>query len=353
VTKPKFSKIYEFDARRMAAKRPEPKNPLGYRGPWAWAFEPVRGCNLACGHCAARLIRDEPYQFIEEETFRAIVETMAVVTPKARVDFAQCGEPTLHPQLLDFLSIARDVSPWTQYQVTTNGIRIRKGEVRINDLFEAGANIVYVDMYGGPERYYELALEAAAKDPEIDWFFYHPEYHKDEYDILGNRPETSKSPWTYVGPDRKTLVLMDPPEDWPKSRFQKGRLGSFFNHLDFEAGKKFEMYEVTEPVAKSCVQLERISVTDFEGNYILCCQDFTGETAGTLGNVFDGPEGWYRFWLGETMQRHRRLLRDKNRAASPYCSRCDITYSTRIARMFTDEDLSWYLDEDLQWRKLR
>ena len=47
------------------------RNPLGKAGPWSWALEPVRGCNLKCGHCATRLFTEKP-KFITEEVWRAI-----------------------------------------------------------------------------------------------------------------------------------------------------------------------------------------------------------------------------------------------------------------------------------------
>ncbi|HOT37984.1 MAG TPA: hypothetical protein PLT86_15075, partial [Candidatus Latescibacteria bacterium] len=84
------------------------------------------------------------------------------------------------------------------------------------------------------------------------------------------------------------------------------------------------------------------------GNYLLCCQDNTGETAGMFGNVRDGFDGFLRFWFGQTMQQYRRNLIAKNRAANDQCSRCNITFSRCDYLHWTDEQMSKYWDGS-QW----
>jgi hypothetical protein len=288
----------------------------GAHSPWAWALEPVRGCNLTCWHCAARLLPRNHYSFMSEETWRALFTIIRAVTPRCRVEMAQMGEPTLHPRLLDFLRIARALSPDTQLQVTTNGTQLIEGTITYRDLFDAGANVLYVDMYAPRDRHIALA-EASG----IRW----AEYLK--------QPDDFPSPWTYHGPKTQIITLMENPSNWPQTRKSLNRLGTFFNHIDWAAAMPRGMVPVTEPITAYCAQPFKYAVVAHTGDYVLCCQDFMGETQGQLGNVAEGVEGFKRFWFGATMQTTREYVVDGNRGG-PQCSRCSITFSTRGKGLF-------------------
>lgn len=334
------------------------RNPLGKFGPWSWALEPVRGCNLRCGHCAVREFTD-PWKFMDEATWRALFETIAVVSPSTRVEMAQAGEPTLHPRLLEFLSIARELSPYSQLQVTTNGTKLIDGELTYRDLFEAGANIVYTDMYAPPERHVKLAQESG-----YQWYAYHEkEWEKSAQTSLFSRSKTAGLPtssgdgrpncWTYHGPDLKLIVLMENPAQWPESRKNLNRLGTFFNHLDWKASKRFGLEPVTEPLQRGCSQPFRYVVVHVSGAYQLCCQDFWAETVGKSGSVHGGPKEFIEYWFSEFMQGHRKGLRKCDRAGSPYCSRCSITFARTDWQMWNEKsmDAVWDGEQWLSWGK--
>jgi hypothetical protein len=267
-------------------------------------------------------------RFMTEEAWRALWNVISVVTPATRIEMGQAGEPTLHPRLPEFIGIAREISPWSQITVITNGTMLAKGKVSFEDLLGSGANIVYVDMYNPEEEHVALA-EASG----YQWYKYH------------NKPSDAPGAWVYSGPDLKLIVLMEHPGNWPESRKKKNRLGTFFNHLDWKAAAKFGMYPVEEPVEECCTQPFRYVSMNVDGEYTLCCQDFIGETAGMFGSVFDGPEGFLRFWFSDIMQQHRRWLWDKNRAASPWCSRCNISFS-RGYRMWNGNQFRIFWDSE-------
>lgn len=316
----------------------KPRNPLGIYGPWSWAIEPTRGCNLACGHCAVRLFDDsetgENSTYMSEEAWRAMFSTIAAITPKTRVEMANAGEPTLHPELPAFIKIARELSPWSQIQVTTNGTKLIDGSLSYRELFDNGANIVYTDMYAPLEDHKKLARESG-----IQWYRYH------------DKPKGAPGAWTYSSPDLKLIVLMENPANWPKSRVNLNRLGTFFNNLDWKASKRFDLMPVTEPVNTGCTQPFRYVSVHVNGSYELCCQDFMGETAGLLGNVLEGPEGFLKFWFSSFMQGTRRGLRHRDRSGSPYCSRCSITFSRSDMYMWKGDEVDRYFDGE-SWQEL-
>jgi hypothetical protein len=262
---------------------------------------------------------------MSESTWRSSWQLIKQLSPTCRVDLCVGGEPTLNKQLADFLRIAREISPLSQIQITTNGTQIVKGVFTYRQLLEAGANIVYTDMYSPLEKYVELA-EASG----FPWY----EYYKP--------PENAPSPWTYYGPDLKMIVLQEQPENWPKSRFRAGLLGTWYNHLDWKAAERFGLYPVEKPLTRRCNQPFLYVTIDSRGNYLLCCQDNTGETSGLFPNVKEGLEGFRRFWYGKDLQTIRRRLRLKNRAATSYCSRCCVTFSRCDFLHWTDEQVDHF-----------
>lgn len=290
------------------------KGTLGRLRPWVWSIELVRGCNLSCWHCTARIFpEDGKPRFMSLDTWGVLCEVMARNSPGRRLEFAQGGEPTLHPQLLEVLRTVKKVSPTTQVQVTTNGLNLLKGRYPLRELFDAGANSVYVDMYAPFEKFQKLAEDAGA-----EWYHY-------------NRPgvgNTKRRANAYYGDHQKMklVILQDSPID--RLRWRKmGRLSTFLNHIDWPTAMPFGLVPVREPYHRKCTLPMRYVSTTWEGDYLFCCIDFWGESAGQLGNVKDGPEAFESFWLGRLMQSIRRRLVNADRALVPYCSRCNSAFS--------------------------
>jgi organic radical activating enzyme len=301
--------------------------PLGSTSPWAWVLNPVDGCNLRCGHCSCRLNEIGKYNLMSEQTWADAWNIINVVTPTCRVDLCLGGEPTLHPRIVDFLRIARKLSPLAQIQITTNGTMLRSGDVTYRGLLQAGANIIYTDMYGSKEKFFDMAKESGYK-----WYEY---YRKKESDL---------SPWSYWGPHLKMIVLQEQPENWPQSRYRAGLLGTWYNHLDWEAAARFGLTPVTEPIHRRCNQPFIYVPVYYDGSYLLCCQDNTGETAGLFGNVSSGVGGFREYWYGKAIQTIRRRLRQKNRADTSQCSRCCITFSRCDIKHWEDEQVAIWWD---------
>lgn len=272
---------------------------------------------------------------MNEDTWRSIWKTIAKVSPTCRIDHALGGEPTLNKNLPRFLSIARELAPLTQIQVTTNGTMLRAGKVTYKDLLDSGANIVYTDMYGPKDWFRETA-----KGSGYPWYEYY------------NAPKCAPSPWTYHGPDLKLIVLQEQPENWPASRFRAGLLGTWYNNLDWEKAARFGLKPVTQAPARRCNQPFMYVPVDSHGNYLLCCQDNTGETSKLFGNVRDGVDGFKEFWYGERLQQYRRNLREKKRSANPQCSRCNVTFSRCDFKHWTDAEVGKYW-ENGKWNKAK
>jgi hypothetical protein len=272
------------------------------------------------------------------ETWREMMTVIADVSPSCRVELAMGGEPTLHPELLEMLRIGRQISPLSQFQVTTNGTMLFAGKVTYRELFDAGVNVVYTDMYQPREKFRQLASESG-----VDWFFYYPKEGEPGRDRHPN-------PWAYHGPNLQLIALQEQPGRWPKSRRNANLLGSWMNHLDFKRAAKFGIQEVKTAPARRCNQPFICASVSWTGDYLLCCQDMALETVG-IGNTSEGAEGFEKYWFGKFMQEHRRWLRQKDRNASPYCSRCSITFSRCDYLHWTDEQVATWWDGSV-WLEL-
>jgi hypothetical protein len=307
---------------------PKKVKPLGSTSPIVWVIEPYFGCNLKCGHCCAGLIDKADNAAMTEAAWRSAFSIINAVSPTVRVDICGVvGEPTLHPHLTEWLRIARGLAPQAQIQITTNGTKLLTKAVTYQGLLDAGANIVYTDMYGKHSRF-----EALAGESGYPFYTY--------YDA----PPDAPTPWKYHGPNAKFIVLMHEPADWPASRYRAGLLGNWYGNLDWEAGKRFNMKPLEKPLERRCNQPFLYVTVAASGAYLLCCQDGMHRTEGHFGTVLDGVQGFRRFWYGAEMQRIRTNLRQKNRAANEHCSKCNITFSRCDFKHWTDEQVGIWWD---------
>lgn len=317
------------------------KKPLGKLGPWVWAIEFVRGCNLKCWHCTASFNPpDRNSLFMSLETWEATCKVIANITPYTRLELAQSGEPTLHPHLLECLQIAKRITPTTQVQVTTNGVTLLLGKVNFKQLFDAGANSVYVDMYGPVEKF--IALAQASK---VEWYKY--DKPKQIASTLTHRMANTY----YNDPNMKLIILQDHPEERLRWRKQ-GRLSTFLNHMDWKTCLPYGLVPVREPYHRKCTMPIRFSTLNVNGDYTFCCVDFWSEAAGLFGNVSQGVEGFKEFWFGRLMQSIRRHIRVGNRANVPYCSRCNCAFSKcDWTHLWPNEAYASYWENN-QWQLL-
>jgi hypothetical protein len=311
------------------------KRSIGLFRPWAWWLEITRGCNLCCGFCATRLFPRGEFSFMSEDTWRQAIEVIRSVSPVCRVEVGNAGEPTLNPRILDFMSIARDMCPTLQLMIYTNGTTLTDGRITYRDLFEAGLNMVFVDMYAPLEVHRDLAGSSG-----YDWF------------EQNRRPEGSINIFQYQGdPDVHAIMLCPNPGDWPRRKVKRGAFSTFFNHLDWEVASKHGLVPVVDPPSRRCDLPSKYPNVYWDGAYSFCCFDFMREVAGTLGNVSGGRDGFFRYWLGEYMQNVRRLLHRKDRRGHSMCSRCAFTSVRGDIPRWPPELLNhcWTGDE---WREL-
>jgi hypothetical protein len=304
----------------------DPKRPLGKFNVSNWSITATRGCNLRCGHCATRLFERNVYQHMTPETMKHLMELVKIFTPYNRIAIAQAGEPTMNPKLPELLRIGRETSPFTSFQVVTNGVRLINGDITYKDLFENGCNIVYVDMYAPEEKHIELAKKSG-----YNWYM--------------RRDKTPDQPaaWTYHrDPNLKWIVFQENPANWKN----KNNLGNFLNNLDWDAAAKFGIKKTLKAPDRRCNLPFKSAIVDYDGSYSFCCLDFMREVHGDIGFVQEGINGFIDYWFGEYMQTTRNLLYRKDRNGHEICKRCNFIPSRCDIPVWKEEDMTNIYIED-------
>lgn len=113
-------------------------------------------CNLDCPVCFADSGRHHPDQFsLTREQVARMLDAFVAAEGEPEVIQFSGGEPTIHPEILDFVAMARERGIRI-VMVNTNGIRLARHPAFVHDLARLGAH-VYLQ-FDGVEEATHLAL---------------------------------------------------------------------------------------------------------------------------------------------------------------------------------------------------
>ena len=87
---------------------------------------PVQGCNLKCVHCEYAELNSGPLRLVEFDKFVPALETLQSHGLEG-VEFCGGGEPTLHPQLVDFARTLRERGVYVG--LLTNGFGLNERDM--------------------------------------------------------------------------------------------------------------------------------------------------------------------------------------------------------------------------------
>ena len=283
------------------------QRPLGRINPWAWCVEVTRGCNLSCGFCPTRLYPRGERLFVSDDVWESALEIMSELMPYGRFLIANWGEPTLHPHFIELCRMGRRIAPNLTLLLYTNGTQILNRALSYRELFEAGLDAVFVDVYGDRERHIELVKESG-----YQWW------------EEGRRPKGMKNLFEQKHGQGHFVQIGRNPAEWLPMKANRGSLMTFCNDLDWEAAGKLGITPVVYPPHRRCDQSVKFPTFVWNGNYVFCGQDVMNHTAGRLGNVTDGVDGFIRFWLGWYMQDLRAKVHQNvdGRASHEHCRYC-------------------------------
>jgi pyruvate-formate lyase-activating enzyme len=123
-------------------------------------------CNYRCAHCYYPIYRADPHyepQNLSADVFTKIAAE-AGRYPHAILRLIGWGEPLLHPQLVEFVRLARQAAPRNRLTLITNGYYLTPA-VSL-ELMEAGLDLVEISLDAAcPQTYHRLRVS-----PDADAF---------------------------------------------------------------------------------------------------------------------------------------------------------------------------------------
>lgn len=251
------------------------KKKIVQQAPFTVLIEPTEGCNLGCSFCGLRGMREKgtkPWNHMSIKTAKRIASEIAKAGWNSKIVFAQHGEPTLNPKIMEIVKIFREELPNAILHMYTNGYaanRAENTEEYVESLFDAGINNLIVDCY----------------TDEGDWNF------------VNKLPEGA---WNVVFYE-KGIPL------YTNNKITR----KLANHCGAAA-----------PLDKSynnkrCAMPFRELAFRYDGNVSLCCDDFRGEYP--IANIND--MGIVELWNHERFRAARIMLYNYSRNFRP-CSGC-------------------------------
>lgn len=121
--------------------------------PFTILIEPTEGCNLGYWFCGLRGMREKgtkPYFYMETDTAERIASEISRVGWNSKIVFAQHGEPTLNPNIVDIIRIFRKRLPNSVFHMYSNGWGYNRADdpdVYLETMLDAGLDNLIVDCY--------------------------------------------------------------------------------------------------------------------------------------------------------------------------------------------------------------
>jgi radical SAM protein with 4Fe4S-binding SPASM domain len=253
---------------------------------------------------------------------------------KKRIDFAEHGEPTLHPELFLILAQFREDNPSLQLGLTTNGTMLRKyGLPFLLDIFKAGLNVLLIDTYTHRIEIEELTAKASQSGIQVG-DYYDPFYKIDPY-FFNNK-----------GHSLKSIVLMGGLETYNKKRVTRV-IHNNAGNSDPEKLKELGIMVEPLPLYKKCSRPFREIVVLNDGTVPTCCFDFRHEAImGQFPN-----NSLEEIWDSKVFNIFRSVIHSKNRMFTP-CFKCNFNGGFRLGLIKWDSEASQADIELLKEHKL-
>jgi len=276
-------------------------------------LEIVQGCNHDCFFCGVTHKKDKKYKFMEIETLKEIVSKLPERTK--RLDFELHGEPLLNKNVLMFIEYARKEKPLLQITIISN-VKMIKNIDQINDLFNAGLNNLYADLYTEKikDNFLQIIKERSKDIKVIDIY------------------KGDDSPWGYKGSKNKKIFLSDETIITNRSLRKSRQLNNFGGNLPYAIWSKYIDAHLNDfPVMRKCIEPFKSLTIDYQGNIFLCCMDLYKSLI--MGNVYN--DTIENIWNNELFMKIRYVLNQGRRDLVPTCYFCDrITYRVGLYGYF-------------------
>jgi hypothetical protein len=128
-------------------------------------FNVTEHCNLRCAHCD-QASWTLPRKFADIMSFARDIEVLSTVLQARELKFGG-GEPLLHPHLLDFLRVAKDVQIADRLVLLTNGVLLHKAPEELWELIDG----MWISIYPGVKHRFDWDWVQRIADEHQIWIW--------------------------------------------------------------------------------------------------------------------------------------------------------------------------------------
>ncbi len=284
-------------------------------------FETSSYCNRSCSFCPISSGRRPKQKLMTQELFDSVVSQLTELEFDGIVNLFHLNEPTLDKRLPSMLRQIRDAMPHITLYISTNADTITRGTDRVDmldritDLFDAGLNVINLNIYDSGEEQAELLNDLAYQGVQYGlWKMTTNKYRKH--------------------PAKKRFVAV--------TDMRVDRLKSSSTDMFFARSVEDRQDVITAPQVQ-CGRPHRHLVIRYDGKVMLCCAlDPTVDDALTVGDL--NTQSIVDVWNCEQMFKYRYYLQQAKRTL-PGCSTCNhrMAYSHVVRKVTANEStlLEW------------
>ena len=241
--------------REWTEEKPKRKN----MKPESVVVELTNHCNARCEYCTNRFMKREK-GFMSGDVFQKIIGECSNLKDLKSIEPQMHGEPTLHPEFMDYIRYIGLKVPHAKINLISNGIFLTEEIVASVNHVDISFNYAdYIDFYVG------TGLELISVESKINSL----KAYKDKITIHFVLTKETALDYFIIKdtfPDFEVAVN-------PLFNTWNGRIPDR-NYFNFT--KKIE-----------CDRRKRQLVILWNGDAALCCNDYEGETTKDIGNIMD------------------------------------------------------------------
>ena len=290
------------------------------------AIEIASKCNRACYFCPNGYNERED-TFMSEQTISRMLEELSRLKYKGRIEWYIYNEPTRDPRLKSFIRQARTQVPSACQMINTNGDYF-KSPFDIAALFDAGLNQMQINIYSARDseedtKKFERGVAQSQKREKLlqSWV--------DK--IAGPLGFRDESLYLNIGPRKRACKVVAKYGVRPTIKDSEVEGPNYFSNRSgnipgFRTG-------LAESLHKMCVRPFRLLNINYNGEALLCCNDYNGIVK--IGNVSDHT--LEELWNAPILNQYRIKLLGKDRNAL-LCAECDFDggfYQHEVSRVTT------------------
>lgn len=271
--------------------------------PYEVYLEVTRGCNRSCKFCGVPQKdkgKKEGFKFLSWEDFNRYFIPWPESVKKWTL--TGVGEPLWNPNVCSFISTIKELSPYAQVSVITNGDPIRKHPYLLDLLLSSGVNFVHWDVYDTPSM--EFAVSVQGRIEELGY----------QVHVNGG-----SEIWTKHDSKAKVVSILDGRQAFldknPTRRFHY-----WAGSIPFKDGEKYTTRRSWKdlPLRKTCSYPFKHCSISYTGIVSPCCIDALGSLQ--MGNL--NRESLEDVWTGQRFQALRFLVKTYRRDLVIPCSLC-------------------------------